>query len=149
MAWSFSILVAINDASQETPPKQLICNGVSDGLSHGNDLHAEFLGPLGEIAQHPFAIAFLEVVLPASVYSSPLVMRRFLLHVLPGGFHRIRHYGLLANSNRRDNLALARELLHVAPPLPEESAGEVPTVPEPTFVCTHCGKAVSVASRPH
>ena len=35
-------------------------------------------------------------------------MRRFLLHVLPGGFHRIRHYGLLANSNRRDHLALAR-----------------------------------------
>ena len=35
-------------------------------------------------------------------------MRRFLLHVLPGGFHRIRHYGLLANGNRRDNLALAR-----------------------------------------
>lgn len=38
-------------------------------------------------------------------------MRRFLLHVLPGGFHRIRHYGLLANSNRRDNLALARHVL--------------------------------------
>ena len=37
-------------------------------------------------------------------------MRRFLLHVLPSGFHRIRHYGLLANSNRRDNLALARQL---------------------------------------
>lgn len=35
-------------------------------------------------------------------------MRRFLLHVLPGDFHRIRHHGLLANSNRRDNVALAR-----------------------------------------
>ena len=35
-------------------------------------------------------------------------MRRFLLHVLPGGFHRIRHYGLLANGNRRDCLADAR-----------------------------------------
>ena len=39
-------------------------------------------------------------------------MRRFLLHVLPGGFHRIRHYGLLANGSRRASLALARELLH-------------------------------------
>jgi hypothetical protein len=35
-------------------------------------------------------------------------IRRFLIHVLPGGFHRIRHYGLLANANRTDNIALAR-----------------------------------------
>ena len=35
-------------------------------------------------------------------------MRRFLLHVLPGGFHRIRHYGLLANGHRRHNLATVR-----------------------------------------
>jgi len=71
-------------------------------------------------------------------------IRRFLLHVLPGGFHRIRHYGLLANSNRRDNLALARELLQVAPPPPDESAGEVATAPAPTFVCAHCGHAMVV-----
>jgi hypothetical protein len=38
-------------------------------------------------------------------------MRRFLLHVLPGGFHRIRHYGLLANGNRTASLARIRELL--------------------------------------
>jgi len=38
-------------------------------------------------------------------------IRRFLIHVLPGGFHRIRHYGLLANSGRRDNLKRARQLL--------------------------------------
>ena len=36
-------------------------------------------------------------------------MRRFLLHVLPGGFHRIRHYGLLANGRRKANLASARD----------------------------------------
>ena len=42
-------------------------------------------------------------------------MRRFLLHVLPSGFHRIRHYGLLANAGRREHLARARELLHVVP----------------------------------
>ena len=42
-------------------------------------------------------------------------MRRFLLHVLPSGFHRIRHYGLLANGARTANLALARELLNDAP----------------------------------
>jgi hypothetical protein len=38
-------------------------------------------------------------------------MRRFLLHVLPSGFHRIRHYGLLANANRQRDIAIARELL--------------------------------------
>jgi len=43
-------------------------------------------------------------------------MRRFLLHVLPAGFHRIRHYGLLANGARTANLALARALLNDAPP---------------------------------
>ena len=43
-------------------------------------------------------------------------IRRFLLHVLPRGFHRIRHYGLLAGSARKASLALARELLDVAAP---------------------------------
>jgi hypothetical protein len=71
-------------------------------------------------------------------------MRRFLLHVLPGGFHRIRHYGLLANGNRRNNLALARELMHAAPPPPDEAAAEESAVPAPTFVCAHCGQAMVV-----
>jgi len=35
-------------------------------------------------------------------------MRRFLLHVLPTGFHRIRHYGLFANTHRADKLTLCR-----------------------------------------
>ena len=38
-------------------------------------------------------------------------IRRFLIHVLPKGLHRIRHYGLFANGNRSTNIALARELL--------------------------------------
>jgi hypothetical protein len=41
-------------------------------------------------------------------------IRRFLIHVLPKGFHRIRHYGLLANGNRPENIAHARELHRVA-----------------------------------
>jgi hypothetical protein len=40
-------------------------------------------------------------------------IRRFLIHVLPHGFHRIRHYGLFANGNRAANIARARELLAV------------------------------------
>ncbi len=41
-------------------------------------------------------------------------IRRFLIHVLPKGFHRIRHYGLLAGSARQESLAQARELLEAA-----------------------------------
>src|SRR3546814_20461388 len=43
-------------------------------------------------------------------------LRRFLLHALPRGFHRIRHYGLLASARRKDHLERARRLLSVAPP---------------------------------
>ena len=49
-------------------------------------------------------------------------MRRFLLHVLPGGFYRIRHYGLFANGHRAAMLARCRELLD-APPTPAEADG--------------------------
>ena len=43
-------------------------------------------------------------------------IRRFLMHVLPKGSHRIRHYGLFANANRAANIATARALLHIVPP---------------------------------
>jgi hypothetical protein len=71
-------------------------------------------------------------------------MRRFLLHVLPPHFHRIRHYGLLANSNRRDDLALARQLLQVAPTPDEATTNDASASPAPTFVCAHCGLAMTV-----
>jgi len=48
-------------------------------------------------------------------------MRRFLIHVLPDGFHRIRHYGLFANANRAANIALARRLLGVPHPAPSSA----------------------------
>jgi Putative transposase len=43
-------------------------------------------------------------------------MRRFLLHVLPTGFHRIRHYGLFANGHRADKLEICRRALDVLSP---------------------------------
>jgi len=70
-------------------------------------------------------------------------MRRFLLHVLPGGFHRIRHYGLLANPVRRTNLAKIRELLNVVPEADNTSDDPRDTVP-PVFVCRHCGAPMIV-----
>ncbi|MRR51151.1 MAG: IS91 family transposase [Rhodocyclaceae bacterium] len=69
-------------------------------------------------------------------------MRRFLLHVLPVGFHRIRHYGLLANAGRRENLVRARALLGVPPPEPNDDGTAV--LPGPTFVCRCCGAPMRV-----
>src|SRR5438067_1341431 len=51
-------------------------------------------------------------------------IRRFLIHVLPDGFHRIRHYGLFANGNRANNIALARRLLAVPDPPPSSRASD-------------------------
>jgi hypothetical protein len=70
-------------------------------------------------------------------------MRRFLLHVLPGGFHRIRHYGLLANCSRTASLALVRQLLQVPPQDPRPDEDPVDTQ-RPTFVCPHCGHAMTI-----
>ncbi|MEI7764443.1 MAG: IS91 family transposase [Comamonadaceae bacterium] len=73
-------------------------------------------------------------------------MRRFLLHVLPGGFHRIRHFGMLANNARKEKIALARELLNVVLPVTTTATTTQATPDDvltdlvrPTFVCRHCG----------
>jgi Putative transposase/Transposase zinc-binding domain len=50
-------------------------------------------------------------------------LRRFLLHVLPDGFQRIRHYGLLGNRSRASKLARCRQLLEAPPPTPSVLAG--------------------------
>ena len=78
-------------------------------------------------------------------------MRRFLLHVLPSGFHRIRHYGLLANAGRRAHLARARELLQgSAADAPVGTGTDNPTAaapPEPsapTYVCPDCGAPMQI-----
>ncbi|TGV61054.1 IS91 family transposase [bacterium M00.F.Ca.ET.141.01.1.1] len=63
-------------------------------------------------------------------------IRRFLLHVLPRGFHRIRHYGLLACSARKTSLARARELLNVAAPSEDDNSVEPTDVRPP---CSCCG----------
>ncbi len=69
---------------------------------------------------------------------TPEFMRRFLLHVLPPGFHRIRHYGLFANGGRTENLARARQLLQVPAPQdePATDADEPPSRAQP---CPRCG----------
>jgi len=75
-------------------------------------------------------------------------IRRFLIHTLPQGFHRIRHYGLFANGGRTRNIARARKLLAMpAPEAPEahdtHSADdtEPPALAQP---CPHCGGAMII-----
>ena len=63
-------------------------------------------------------------------------IRRFLLHNLPRGFHRIRHYGLLSSGRRKGNLERARQLLMVAPPVADDTPDEPPQSPSP---CPCCG----------
>ena len=65
-------------------------------------------------------------------------IRRFLIHVLPKGFHRIRHYGLFANGNRAANLAKARALLGVAPPPPKLEEDEPAGADEPRVLASPC-----------
>jgi Putative transposase/Transposase zinc-binding domain len=64
-------------------------------------------------------------------------IRRFLLHVLPKGFHRIRHYGLLAGGAREENLAKARKLL--AASMPQEMSQEPAASDAPATPCPCCG----------
>ena len=69
-------------------------------------------------------------------------IRRFLIHVLPSGFHRIRYYGLFASTARADNIARARELLAV-PMLPIEAINAASTDADepqtPKHPCPCCG----------
>ena len=68
-------------------------------------------------------------------------IRRFLIHVLPKGFHRIRHYGLLGNTNRAENIEHARQLLAV-PSRPKQPETPKATIDEPHVLphpCPCCG----------
>ena len=72
---------------------------------------------------------------------TPEFIRRFLIHVLPKGFHRIRHYGLLASANRAANIAHARKLLAVPsrpkqPETPKAAIDQPRLLPRP---CPCCG----------
>jgi len=73
-------------------------------------------------------------------------IRRFLIHVLPKGFHRIRHYGLLANGNRPGNIAHARQLLALParpkqPETPEAALEQPGALPRP---CPYCGSRMII-----
>jgi hypothetical protein len=64
-------------------------------------------------------------------------IRRFLLHILPAGFVRIRQFGFLANRARREKLALCRTLLN-APPLSNPTVGDLPDRKADEKLCPVC-----------
>jgi hypothetical protein len=72
-------------------------------------------------------------------------IRRFLLHVLPKGFHRIRHYGLFASANRAESIARARALLDVAAPAAKKHPDAAPDAPRVLACpCPRCGACMIV-----
>jgi len=72
-------------------------------------------------------------------------IRRFLLHVLPDGFHRIRHYGLFASGTRAANVARIRILLA---PVPSDQTNPQPAHDEPpTPACPRCGGRLLIVER--
>jgi len=73
-------------------------------------------------------------------------IRRFLIHVLPKGFHRIRYYGLLANGNRAENVAKARDLLGVPAPArePEQESTKDDAPRVHSRACPCCGARMIV-----
>ena len=87
-------------------------------------------------------------------------IRRFLIHVLPAGFHRIRYYGMLNSSKRAENIARARELLLTPPPLiPIDVIKAINSSPEtpietnaqeaqaPKHACPCCGAQMTIIER--
>ena len=72
-------------------------------------------------------------------------IRRFLIHVLPQGFHRIRHYGLLASGTRADNITRARRLLDV--PAEQHEAGDDSRDVELSHPCPCCGGRMVIIER--
>ena len=82
-------------------------------------------------------------------------IRRFLIHVLPAGFHRIRYYGLLASGRRAENVARARELL--MPPIipvdaikairPNAADSANAAEPQTTSLCPCCGGRMIIIER--
>jgi hypothetical protein len=77
-------------------------------------------------------------------------IRRFLLHVLPNGFHRIRPYGLFANGGRAENIARARQLLNAPATQNEPDAADGSHEDEPStlsYPCPCCGGRMIIIER--
>src|SRR5258705_12013728 len=81
-------------------------------------------------------------------------IRRFLLPTLPAAFHRIRHYGFLANGSRSDNLARCRRLLDArdtddaCEPITERAKADGPITTADLAICPNCGGTMRRGAAP-
>jgi hypothetical protein len=72
-------------------------------------------------------------------------IRRFLMHILPKGFHRIRHCGLLASGAKTETIARARELIAAATPAQKQQAPDsAAATDKPTLPCPCCGGRMNI-----
>ena len=72
-------------------------------------------------------------------------IRRFLIHVLPQGFHRIRHYGLFASGTRAGNIARARRLLDASMAQSKTADATISSEPKPlSHPCPCCGSRMII-----
>jgi hypothetical protein len=77
-------------------------------------------------------------------------IRRILTHVVRGGFHRIRHYGLFTNGSRADSIARARELLSVRTSQTQSADANAANADEPPALaqpCPCCGGRMIIIER--
>src|SRR6266480_4039034 len=75
-------------------------------------------------------------------------VRRFLMHVLPNGFHRIRHCGLLASGTKTETIARARQLIAAATPAQtaptQQAPDNAPATDQATYPCPYCGGRMNI-----
>ena len=76
-------------------------------------------------------------------------IRRFLIHVLPSGFHRIRHYGLFASGARAENIARSRELLAARAAQSPQNGGVNAATAKRRARCQPLSASLPVLRRPH
>jgi hypothetical protein len=104
------------------------------GIDRRADYVAASPSSMSNISQHKLEPIILE--------AATNFIRRFLIHVLPRGFHRIRHYGLFASTSRADNTARARELLAAPQPRNDAASAGNTDASEPQTLshpCPCCG----------
>jgi hypothetical protein len=76
--------------------------------------------------------------------AAPEFIRRFLLHVLPSGFHRIRHYGFYANNGRAQQMRRVRQLLSLPTDTSDSGDASDETGSTVVYVCNACSAAMVI-----
>ncbi len=139
-----SLWAAVQDVGTDTPDHRLISADAGTVAFRWKDYRIKRGAPLpGSALRSNVTRGRMKVMrLPTGEF-----IRRFLIHVLPTGFHRIRHAGFLANGIRRDRIKRIRRLLDsesVPEPVAEENPLTGADEEDPLRPCSKCGGAMRV-----